>query len=112
MNIYIDLLLLAAIVIYIVDVSGFTQGWRSLVAKWLGVAELKALPPWDCGQCMTWWTCAIYAVCAKYATLPVLAYCAALSLLSEPIGQFMHACRRLVGVIPHMIHALCRKMKS
>ena len=112
MNIYTDLLLLAAIVVYIVDVSGFTQGWRALVARWLKVEKLRELPPWDCGKCMTWWICAIYAICANYATLPVLAYCAALSLLSEPIGQFMHYTREIVGTAFRAIYTLICKPKK
>jgi hypothetical protein len=87
MKTYIDLLLIAAITIYIVDLSGFTQSWRAAVAKWLKVRELKPLKPFDCGQCMTWWVCIIYALCVGGFTLPVLAYTALLSFLSFPIGQ-------------------------
>lgn len=105
-NIYTDLLLLAAITVYVVDVSGFTDSWRSLVAGWLKVQKLRDLPPFDCGKCMTWWTCAVYAMCAGYATLPVLAFCALLSLLSEPVGQLMHAVRELLGTMVRMLYTL------
>ena len=65
-NIYTDLLLLAAITVYVVDVSGFTDSWRTLVARWLKVQKLRDLPPFDCGKCMTWWTCAVY-INGKYS---------------------------------------------
>lgn len=87
MIIYIDLLLLAAVTIYIVDLSGFTDSWRSALAKWLKAKDLKPLKPFDCGQCMTWWVCIIYALCTGSFSLPVLAYIAALSFLSIPLGQ-------------------------
>jgi hypothetical protein len=112
MKIYTDILLLALLTVYVVDVSGFTQGWRSLVAGWLKVQHLRDLPPFDCGKCMTWWVCAIYAVCAKYATLPVFAYCGLLSLLSEPIGQLMHATRELLGLLPRYLLSLCVPRKK
>lgn len=112
MKIYLDLLLLAALTIYVVDVSGFTQSWRSLIAGWLKVKELRPLSPFDCGQCMTWWVCAIYAVCAKCATLPVLTYCAALSLLSVPIGQLMHAIRELLAAAVRIIFSICTPKKK
>lgn len=87
MTIYIDLVLIAAITIYIVDLSGFTESWRSALTRMLKARELKAIKPFDCGQCMTWWVCIIYALCSESFSLPVLAYIAALSFLSIPIGQ-------------------------
>jgi hypothetical protein len=64
--IYIDLLLVALVTIYVVDISGFTESWRSLVATKLHVSRLKPLPPFDCGKCMTWWVCLIYALCTGH----------------------------------------------
>ena len=93
MRIYIDMLLIAAITIYIVDLSGFTQSWRAALAKWLKVRELKPLKPFDCGQCMTWWVCIIYALSIGEFSLPVLAYTALLSFLSLPIGQLFISIR-------------------
>lgn len=93
MGAYLDLLLVAAITIYIVDLSGFTQSWRAALAKWLKVRELKPLKPFDCGQCMTWWVCIIYALSIGEFSLPVLAYTALLSFLSLPIGQLFISIR-------------------
>ena len=83
MSIYTDLLLLAVVVVYVVDLSGFTDSWRSGLARALGVKALKPIKPFDCSLCMTWWTCLIYAICTGYFTLPVIAYCALMSLLSN-----------------------------
>ena len=90
---YINLLLIAAITIYIVDLSGFTQSWRAALARWLKVKELKPLKPFDCGQCMTWWVCIIYALCVGEFSLQILAYTALLSFLSLPIGQLFISIR-------------------
>lgn len=87
MSIYIDLLLIAAITIYIVDLSGFTESWRGALKNLLKARELKRLRPFDCGQCMTWWVGIIYSLSVGEFALPVLAYIAALSFLSLPIGQ-------------------------
>lgn len=91
MNIYIQLLLVAAIAIYIVDLSGFTESWRSALARLLHISEkaLKPLPPFDCSLCATWWTCLIYSLCLHQLSLPIIAYCALLSFLSYPISQFL-----------------------
>ena len=89
MKAYIDLLLVAAITIYIVDLSGFTESWRGILARWLHISEsaLRPLPPFDCGKCATWWVCIIYSTCTGTFSLPILAYIALLSFLSVPIGQ-------------------------
>lgn len=89
MQIYIDLLLVALITIYIVDISGFTESWRSLVATKLHISHLKPLPPFDCSLCMTWWVCLIYALCVGQISLGTIAFSALLSHLSNPIGGFM-----------------------
>lgn len=90
MKVYTDLLLVAAITIYIVDLSGFTESWRGVIAKWLNISEsaLKPLPPFDCGKCATWWVCIIYSLCTGSFSLVILAYIALLSFLSIPLGQF------------------------
>lgn len=90
MSIYIQLLLVAAIAIYIVDLSGFTDSWRGMIARWLNISEsaLRPLPPFDCGKCATWWVCIIYSLCTGSFSLVILAYIALLSFLSVPIGQF------------------------
>lgn len=85
MTIYAQLPIVAAIVVYIVDVSGFTQSWRDALARKLKVRELRPLKPFDCGQCMTWWACLIYSICVDFSLLAV-AESAALSLLSVTIA--------------------------
>ena len=89
MDIYIDMLLVAAITIYIVDISGFTESWRGALARMLHISRLKPLPPFDCGKCMTWWVCLIYAICVGQASLWTIAYAALLSLLSIPMGGIL-----------------------
>ena len=87
MKTYIDLLLIAVITIYVVDLSGFTQSWRSAIARRLKAKDLKPIRPFDCGQCMTWWVCIIFSLATDTFSIPILAYIALLSFLSIPIGQ-------------------------
>ena len=89
MKTYIDLLLIAAITIYIVDLSGFTEAWRSALTRVLKAKELKPIRPFDCSLCMTWWVCIIFSICTGTFSLPVLAYIAFLSFLSLPLGQLL-----------------------
>lgn len=92
MSIYLQLPIVALIVAYCVDVSGFTESWRNLLARWLGLhsgEDLRPLPPFDCGKCATWWTCLIYALCAGEFSLLTIAEAAMLSCLSDTIGLLL-----------------------
>ena len=86
---YIDILMVALVTVYIVDLSGFTASWRSLLARLLKVKTLKPLPPFDCSLCMVWWVCITFSLIVGTFSLFTLAYIALLSFLSVPLGQMM-----------------------
>lgn len=89
MSIYLQQLVLAAAVVYIVDVSGFTESWRNAIARRLRVQHLRPLPPFDCGKCATFWACVVLAAVRGELSLLSVASAAGLSLLSLPICQLM-----------------------
>lgn len=98
MNIYLQLLFLALIVVYIVDLSGFTDSWRSLLARMIGVHRdrLRPLPPFDCGECMTFWVCCTFAACHGQFYTWMLAYCAGLAFMSIVLGQLLDTIREIL----------------
>lgn len=102
MNIYTDLLLVSAIVIYIVDLSGFTQTWKDALGKLLG-GKVGRLRPLDCSLCMVWWSGLIYAYIVGELSLQITAYVAGLSLMSVPIGQLLMLVRELINKIINLI---------
>lgn len=87
MSIYIQQLILAAVVVFIVDCSGFTEAWRGALARALKVRELRPLKPFDCSLCMVWWCCLLYPVFVGQFSLLTIATAAALSLLSRTISS-------------------------
>lgn len=95
---YLNILLLAVVVVYVVDLSGFTTSWRSALARWIGTREesLRALPPFDCGKCAVFWAGVVYALAVRCLDLPVLAYVCLLSFLSAPIGQALLLVREAI----------------
>ena len=102
----LDLLLVAAIATYVVDVSGFTESWRGAVARWLHVQEMRPLPPFDCGKCATFWACVIASAVTGRLTLTAVALSCALSLLSAPMGQLMTAVREILCKLIDKIYTL------
>ena len=90
MSIYLQLLLVAAVVVYIVDLSGFTDtllGWASkFTARW-GYPPVHSLRPFTCSLCMVWWSCLLWCILRNSFTLPTIAYCAALAGLSKTLAK-------------------------
>lgn len=101
MNIYTQLILLSLIVIYIVGVSGFTTSWRTGIAGLLGTTEdkLRDLKPFDCSQCMTWWSCLLFCLCAGEFNLSTIAFSGLMALLSFPISSLLIFIREAFGRI-------------
>ena len=85
---YTDILLLSLVVIWIVDVSGFTQSWMNAISRWLN-RQVRPVKPFACSLCMTWWTGLAYSLITGNITIPIIAYCALLAYLSFPISQLM-----------------------
>ena len=85
---YTDILLLSLVVIWIVDVSGFTQSWMDALSRWLN-RQIKPVKPFACSLCMTWWTGLAYALITGNLTITIIAYIALLAYLSFPISQLM-----------------------
>jgi len=97
--IYIDLLLLAGIVVFIVDLSGFTQSWKTLLARWFHAKAIGSVKPFDCSLCMVWWTSIIYCLITHNLCLITLAYSALLSFLALPIGGTLIMAREALTFI-------------
>lgn len=95
--------IVAAVAVYVVDLSGFTDSWRAALARWLKIGEgqLRPLPPFDCGRCMSFWAPLVWAACSGEFTLPTFAFSALLSCLSGAMGQLLtlvsEGLRRLLG---------------
>lgn len=105
-NIYIDLLLVALITIYVVDLSGFTDTWLKFLSAYKG-RKITELKPFSCSLCMVWWVCLAYLVITSQLTLSLVAFTALLSFLSIPMGQILVLLRE---VMLHIINKLMSKL--
>ena len=88
MKAIIDIILVALVTIYIVDLSGFTETLLKAISAYKG-RKITELKPFSCSLCMVWWVCLIYAVIVGNLTIPVVALIALLSLLSVPSAQLL-----------------------
>lgn len=103
-----ELLLLTAIIVYIVDLSGFTDSWKGWLKKALHARDLKSMKPFDCSLCMAWWCGLLYIIMTGRFTLAGVAMVAGSSFLAYPIGAALQAVRDLllclIGLIQKLIY--------
>lgn len=90
MSIFLQLLLIACVVVYVVDLSGWTDtwlGWLSRFTKRYGYPPVRTLRPFSCSQCMTWWCGLAWAFASGQLSLPTVAFIAAISFLTVTIRE-------------------------
>lgn len=93
----IELLILTAIIVFIIDLSGVIEEMESGLAKWLKVKKARIPKPFSCSLCMTWWIGLIYLICVNSFTLGWIAYVAVLSYLTPVIYNALTLIRDLLN---------------
>ena len=99
----LDFLTIAAVCVFIVDISGWTESWRGWLARRFGVQRLRPLRPFDCSLCLTWWSCLVWAAVAGSLSLRAVA-CAALAAALTP--AMLQAWNALEGWLLAVLSAL------
>ena len=95
MKAIVELILVALITIYVVDLSGFTDTWLKFLSAYKG-RKITELKPFSCSLCMVWWVCIAFLLMSAKLTLPLVAFSALLSFLSIPMGQILVLLRELI----------------
>ena len=95
MKAIVELILVAMITIYVVDLSGFTDTWLTFLSAYKG-RKITELKPFSCSLCMVWWVCLTYLVTTSQLTLSLVAFTALLSFLSIPMGQILIMLREVI----------------
>lgn len=106
MKAIVELILVAMITIYVVDLSGFTDTWLKFLSAYKG-RKIQELKPFSCSLCMVWWMCLAFLLMSAKLTLPLVAFSALLSFLSIPLGQILVLLRE---VMLHVINKLMSRL--
>ena len=94
--IYLELLLVAAVVVFVVDLSGFTQTWLGWLSKFTaryGYGPVRELRPLSCSLCMTWWCCLLWTLTRGQFSIYTVAASAGLAFFSNTVNDvliFLH----------------------
>lgn len=94
--IYLNLFIIAAIIVYIIDLSGFMESLEQGLAKWIGVKRVKIPKPFSCSQCLTWWSGLIYLIIAGEFSLPTVFFCALTAYLTTEVGSIFFLVKSLL----------------
>lgn len=107
--IYGKLLILACVVCFVVDLSGFTQTWKGKLGKWLGV-PVGSCKPFDCSLCMTWWCGLFYAACAGEFRMGVVGYIALLALFASTISEVLQTLKDSINALLRYVGGIIDKL--
>ena len=99
---YLNITLLAVVVVFVVDISGIVETLKEGIGKLLKI-KVGRLRPFDCSLCMVWWSCLIYALCVGAFSIPMIAYISLLALLSLRIADTLRLISDIIGAIVERI---------
>lgn len=99
---YLDITLLAVVVVFVVDISGIVETLKEGIGKLLKI-KVGRLRPFDCSLCMVWWSCLIYALCVGVFSIPMIAYISLLALLSLRIADTLRLISDIIGAVVERI---------
>lgn len=100
--IYTNLIFITILAVYVCDLSGVIESFKTALAHWVG-RPVKKLPPFDCSLCMAWWANVIYLLCVGEFTLANITIVALLSFATSPIGQMLILMRETMLAIIRII---------
>ena len=102
------LFLIALMVVYVYDVTGFPQAMLRVL--WRYAYKTKPFPDnlswedihpllkiFECSLCATWWITLIVSICCGWWSLPIMAYCMLLSYLTPIFKDVMFLVRDFVA---------------
>ena len=106
----INLTLIAAIVVFIVDISGAVDSLKSGLKWILTKGKMKnsdyQLKPLDCSMCLTFWSGIIYILITNNFTLPYLAFVCLLACFSGIIKNSILLVEDIITTIIKLIYKL------
>ena len=89
----LNILLIAVVTVCIVDISGFTDSWKSAFKRLVTRGRMSdpyyTLKPFDCSLCMTFWSGLIYLWVTHSFTLWMVTFLLLISVMTPVIKDFI-----------------------
>jgi hypothetical protein len=89
----LNILLIAVVTVCIVDISGFTDSWKSAFKRLVTRGRMSdpyySLKPFDCSLCMTFWSGLVYLWVTHSFTLWMVTFLLLISVMTPVIKDFI-----------------------
>lgn len=89
----LDILLIAVVTVCIVDISGFTDSWKSAFKRLVTRGRMSdpyySLKPFDCSLCMSFWSGLVYLWVTHSFTLWMVTFLLLISVMTPVIKDFI-----------------------
>lgn len=111
---WLNLIIVAVIVCFIVDLSGIVASikwgiWKHLFKK-VGTPDSIALKPFECSLCMVFWTDLLYLILSGGFSLPLLLEICLLSFLSKNISGGLRLVQDILIGLEDMLYKHIQKL--
>lgn len=105
-NILLNLFLIATVVVFIIDVSGFKDTVLAVFSR-LYKRDITTMRPFTCSLCMTWWIGLIWLLFAGSFGLPGLAALSVVCALTRPLASaFIFIVEALQALVDYLMAKL------
>lgn len=104
--VYINILLIASVWVFLLDLSGAWNEITTMVSGWLTNGKVKKpfqLKPFSCSLCMTFWSGLVYLLCAGQLTLPNMAYVCLMAYMTPRIKDMLQVLDSLLAKLTNII---------
>lgn len=97
----IDLICIAVIVVFIIDLSGWTETWTGWLKKWLRLPKDRPLnlKPFTCSLCTTFWTGLIYICIQRQFTFVNCVNICILAYFTTTIKSMLVSIKGLIDIL-------------
>lgn len=106
MSIYEQIVWATIVIVFVVDLSGFTQSWKAWLEKRTHY-RIGSVKPFDCSLCLSWWIGLLLVYIAGF-DLRTLAFVCLCSLLTKPLRLIVQLALDLLGGLVELIYKLTK----
>lgn len=97
----LDLLFITIIIVFIVDLSGFSETLKEWLSGWLTNGRIITtkyhLRPFTCSLCLTFWTGLIYLLATGSLSIPYICLVCLLALIASTIKDILLLVKDLIS---------------
>lgn len=102
MNLYFNILLIAAIYVFGIDLCGFWLTISSYIKRIATGGKMRQpfeLKPFSCSLCMTFWTGIVYLLAVQRLTIGTIAYICLVAMLTPRIKDLLQLVTDLLAAL-------------